>query len=308
MDGYARAKATFQPRTLPVPCGVSTHEQPVAQTNGGGVYYIDGAGVVRALRVGQQPQVIARFVQQADQYETWFTVNPDGTKVVAGILTFPQYDGLQPTQYCAAFSGIYYFDYEIFEGGAERTVTHRAGIGVNGSGSIWFPVTWRGGGPVIMDTQVGTPLTWWPGGGLLSADDTGPLNPVLGGQFCFSASITPAGLIPCTVTPPDTLVTVHDSSGNLIWKTSLDNENAITVHLSSDGQSITDGTKVERRSTGLVAMPAGFQVEGWLDNNTVMGRPLLADNTPGDLSWINLSDPTAVHDLGFKGDFVGTIG
>jgi hypothetical protein len=306
MDGYARAKATFQPRTLPVPCGISTYEQPVAQTNGGGVYYIDGAGVVRALRVGQQPQVIARFVQQADQYETWFAVNPDGTRVVAGIVTFPPYDGLQPTQYCNAFSGIYYFDYEVFSGGAERTVTHTAATGLNG-GSIWFPVTWRGGSLVVIKDQVLVAYAVWPGGVLAPADDTGPLNPALGGEFCLSASITPAGLIPCTVSP-STQVTVQDSSGNLIWKTSLDTVNAITVHLSSDGQSITDGTKVERRASGLVAMPAGFQVEGWLDNNTVMGRPLLADNTPGDLSWINLSDPTAVHDLGFKGDFVGTIG
>jgi hypothetical protein len=55
-------------------------------------------------------------------------------------------------------------------------------------------------------------------------------------------------------------------------------------------------------------MPAGFNVEGWLDDNTVVGRQFIGNTADqGNLSWISLSTPSAIHDLGFKGDFVGTL-
>ncbi len=55
-------------------------------------------------------------------------------------------------------------------------------------------------------------------------------------------------------------------------------------------------------------MPNGFRVEGWLDKNTVVGRMVIDDANEGNLVWVSLDDPTSVHDLGFKGDFVATLG
>jgi len=60
---------------------------------------------------------------------------------------------------------------------------------------------------------------------------------------------------------------------------------------------------VQMHSGGLVNLPQMFLAEGWLDSNTVIGR----SGGDGNLSWISLGDPTNVHDLGFKGDFVATI-
>ena len=303
LDGYARAKASFQPRLLPKPCGISAEQQLAAQVVNQAVYYIDGQGVVRVLKVGQQPQVIATFIQPPDQYQTWFAVSPDGSQTVAGIITYPP---SSTTPYCAQFQGIFYFDYELFSGGAEHTLVHSAGMGTNGGPQIQLPVTWRDGKAVIIGTGLSTPVQGWPSGVLVEADSSDHWGGYLGGQFCLSASITTAGLIPCS-SSYNTHITVHQTDGTLVWTTSLDTVDALKVHLSPDGQSITDGTKVETRASGLVAMPPGFLVEGWLDNNRVVGRPVNGTGE-GDLSWISLADPATVHDLGFKGDFVGTLG
>ncbi len=56
-----------------------TPQQGLAQVVGSGVYYIDRAGTVRVLRVGSQPQVVARFPLQPAQEDVWFAVSPDGS-------------------------------------------------------------------------------------------------------------------------------------------------------------------------------------------------------------------------------------
>jgi hypothetical protein len=82
----------------------------------------------------------------------------------------------------------------------------------------------------------------------------------------------------------------------------------MSLYLAPDGQAISDGIHVETRLGGMVVMPKGFRVEGWLDKDTVVGRPVVDDANEGNLAWVSLSDPTTVHDLGFKGDFVSRVG
>ena len=142
----------------------------------------------------------------------------------------------------------------------------------------------------------------WPGGPLYVIGDSGKKTTRLGGSDCDSASITSTGLIPCI--SGTGVVSVRDTTGKLLWTTGGDSIDALSLFISPDGQAFSDGNEVETRAGGLVAMPSGFQIEGWLDSNTVVGRPAWED---GDLSWISLGDPTKVHDLGFKGDFVATL-
>src|SRR5256885_1927459 len=59
LDGKARATATFQPRVGPVIPDAYTPLQGVAQVVGSGVYYIDGAGVVRVLTAAGGPRLAA---------------------------------------------------------------------------------------------------------------------------------------------------------------------------------------------------------------------------------------------------------
>ncbi len=145
----------------------------------------------------------------------------------------------------------------------------------------------------------------WPGGPLYVIDDSGKQTQQLGGSDCYPASMTPTGFIPCI---SGTSVTVRDQSGSVRWTTHVADFSALSLYLAPDGQAISDGLRVETHLGGMVAMPNRFRVEGWLDKNTVVGRMVIDDANEGNLVWVSLDDPTSVHDLGFKGDFVATLG
>lgn len=307
LDGYARAKASFQPRVGPVIPDAYTPLQGVAQVAGSGVYYIDRAGTVRGLRVGSQPQIVARFPLQPAQEDVWFAVSPDGSRVLAGILTFPALGPIIPGTSWNTLIGSTKFDLETASaGGQTKTLVHlEAPQGANGP-TATFPVGWTPAGSVAMLPEYLTSQNSWPGGPLYVINDSGKKTQQLGGSDCYSASITSSGFIPCT-TATTSAVTVRDRAGKVIWTTHMDGSGAWYVKVSADGQAILNDSQVETRATGMVRMPPGFRVQGWLDTNTVMGRVQQQNGDEGDLLWISLADPTKVHDLGFKGDFVAAI-
>jgi hypothetical protein len=166
-----------------------------------------------------------------------------------------------------------------------------------------FPVGWISTGPIGMNPVTLVSQNGWSGGPLqvLTLDTGGVRGTAVGGPDCNSAATTPGGLIPCISS--DHVVSVRDSLGAILWTTHVAGLMATSLYLSPDGQAISDGTQVETRTGGLVPMPQGFRVQGWLDGNTVAG----SSSGDGNLSWISLGDPTQVHDLGFKGDFVATL-
>ena len=290
LDGYARAKSTFQPRKNP-----GAILQSTAQVVGSGVYYIDGKGTVRVLRAHTAPVVVATFpLAPGRQYDIWFAVSPDGSRVLAGILTFPL---AQPT---------WKFDLEsATSGGTSKVLVHSEFAYGGNEPTTTFPVGWSSTRPVAM---VGAPLTtqnFWPGGPLYVIDDSGRKARQLGGSDCNSDKIASSGLIPCTSGLGR--VTVRDQGGKIVWTTHVDGGYAPRLFISPDGQAISDDAQVEKRIGGMVPMPSGFRVEGWLDKNTVVGRVQQQNGESGNLLWISLSHPSAIHDLGFKGDFVATL-
>jgi hypothetical protein len=317
LDGVARATATFQPRVGPAVPDAYIPLQDVAQVVGTGVYYIDGAGTVRVLRVGSQPQVVARFPIQASQEDVWFAVSPDGSRVIAGILTLPALGPNVPGTGWPTLVGPWKFDLETAaNGGSPQTLVHfetpyEPGDPNHGLAPT-FPVGWTSAGPIAMlPTNVSSQNAWF-GGPLYVLDAAGSKIQQIGGADCSGASITTAGLIPCMISSSNN-VTVRSATGSVIWATRVDNFSALSLHISPDGQGISDIHQVERRDSGMVPMPTGFRVEGWLNNNTVFGRVTSDPNTvggpnEGNLLWISLGSPATIHDLGFKGDFVATLG
>ena len=315
MDGYARAKATFTPRQRPYIGNAAVPLQPVAQVAGSTVYYIDGYGTVRSLRAGGQPQTLASFSTQPVQYESWFAVAPDGSSVMAGVLQFPAL-GTAPSP-CEGLTcmpplvGPWSYKLMLSISGGAPVVLQHSGSNVApdmapGGWPVTFPVAWVAAGPVAMvPVSIGTQNAWW-GGPLYLLDANGKHVRQLGGADCDSDIVVSGQFIPCT--SGQYSVTIRELSGNVLWSSHVEGFNALSLRLSPDGQGMTDGTKVETRAAGLVAMPQGFQVEGWLDNNTVVGYVLSSDGlSRGNLSWISLSDPSTLHDLGFKGDFIGML-
>lgn len=88
-DGYGRARATFVPRHIELTgcCGGPILE-PEAYVAGGAVYCIDGKGVVRRLTLSGLAQVVATFAITSSHQEVSFAVSPDGSKLMAAILSF----------------------------------------------------------------------------------------------------------------------------------------------------------------------------------------------------------------------------
>jgi hypothetical protein len=310
LDGNARATADFQPRVGPVIPDEYTPLQSVAHVIGSAVYYIDGGGTVRVLRVGSQPQVVARFPLQPAQEDTWFAVSPDGSRILAGILTFPALGPIIAGTSWHSLVGPTKFDLETANaGGQATTLAHwespiRFPRGSTGPNAI-FPVGWTSAGSVAMLPEYLTSQNIWPGGPLYLIDDSGKQTKQLGGSDCYSATMTAGGLIPCI---SGQSITVRDQAGSVIWAAHVDSFSALSLYLAPDGQAISDGYHVETHMGGMVAMPKDFRVEGWLDKDTVVGRPVTDVANEGNLAWIRLSDPTTIHDLGFKGDFVSTVG
>jgi hypothetical protein len=296
LDGYARAKATFLPRKLP-PIGHSVVMlQAPAVVAGSGVYYLDGNGAVRVLRVNSAPRVVATFSQQGHTYETWFAVSADGSSIVAGVVTFDSV-------------GSYFSLYTAKAGGSPTQTVNAEAVGPpDAMVQVPFPVGWISSGAVAMNPDSLTTQMAWFGGPLqvLTFGPGGVQGSSVGGPDCRSASITPTGLIPCISS--NEVVSVRDAAGKLIWTTQVPGVNALSLYLSPDGQAISDGQRVESHVGGAVQMPQGFRVEGWLDSNTIIGAVTPPGGSgEGNLSWISLGDPSTVHDLGFKGDFVNTL-
>jgi hypothetical protein len=315
LDGIARAKATFQPRVVPIVPDAYVPLQGVAQVAGSSVFYIDGAGTVRVLHIGSQPQIVARFPQQAAQEDNWFAVSTDGSRVLAGVFTFPALGPVAPNTSWNTMIGPSKFDLEAAPAGGKTTVLIHWSTNVRfpeGASGPLFPVGWTAAGPLVM---AGAPLSSqnaWPGGPLYVIDAAGRTTTLVGGAGCTSASMTSSRFIPCI---SGQVVTVRDQNGTVIWTTHVDAFSAASLFVSPDGQAISDGNKVERRVGGMVALPvrasgppSEFRVEGWLDNHTIVGRIVIDDVSEGDIAWIDINYPTVVHDLGFKGDFVATLG
>jgi len=235
-------------------------------------------------------------------------VSPTGSNIVAGVLTFDA-------------TNSYFSLYTALGGGSPTQTVNAESVGPPDQMiNLPFPIGWIAAGPVAMYPSRLTTQNAWLGGTLqvLTFTPGGVQGTAVGGADCQSASITPSGLIPCISS--NGVVSVRDTTGKVIWTTQVVGFNALLLLLSPDGQAIPDVNRassdggatwymvIETRARGDIQMPKGFRVEGWLDSNTVIGAvtpPGSGDE--GNLAWVSLDEPTTVHDLGFKGNFVATL-
>ena len=309
LNGSRVAAATFQPRKKPYVGFAGVPLQAVATVVRAGVYYIDGYGTVRVLNPHAPAKVVASFPQQPEQFETWFAVSPDGARLLAGVYTFPAIGPPASDSPFLTLVGPSKFDLESSPaGGQAKTLLHFESHA--GDAETWkptFPIGWTAAGPVAMiPYSIATQNAWW-GGPLYVIDDAGARTTRIGGSDCDSAAITPTGFIPCTIGGGP--LTIRDAGGDILWTANeVQGYNALGQYVAPDGQAISDGDVVETRASGVVQMPQGFRVEGWLSSTAVIGR--FVNGTSGEmgnLTWIKLNDPGTRHDLGLSADFVGTL-
>ena len=308
LDGTVTARATFQPRQSPYVGNVAVMLQNEAQVGRAGVYYADGNGVVRLLEPSGKVTVVATFPMTPVQHELWYAVSPDGSRLLAGVLTMPD---VVPAEPFPTLSGTWKFDLvSATAGGASTVLQHvESAVGPDSpQGSPLkpiFPIGWTQAGPVAM---VGAPLATqnlWTGGPLYTIDATGRAATRIGGDDATSAAILPTGILPA-VTAQGARVTVRDSAGNVLWTPAVDGYNALSLKLSPAGDAITDGHHAVTRE-GPFRLPADYFAAGWVDATTVVGASN-QNGVAGDLTYLSSGDSAVtIHHLGVSGAFVGVV-
>ena len=311
LDGYARAKAKFQPRKAPFMGNAAVILQREAQVGGAGVYYVDGNGVVRLLKSSGQADTVATFPMTPEQHEIWYAVSGDGSHLLAGVLTAPAIGPKPPDMPWPTLVGNWKFDLEsATAGGGTSILRHvesadypdRPDLAATKVWQTTFPVGWTQAGPVAM---VGASLATqnsWGGGPLYAINGAGQPVTRIGGADCTSAHVLPSGIVACvTGLAGSSTVSIRNSSGQVIWEPPVDGFTALQLNMTPDAGAITDGHHVATHTKTFV-VPDGFQAQGWLDAETVVGR-----QGNDYLAYIRVDSPTTVHNLGFKGDFVGAL-
>lgn len=329
-DGYAHVEATFTPRRVP---DITANDsalpmlQPEAVVAAGAVYVIDGGGVIcRIDRYGASQQVTTFPITSANQVVS-FAVSPDGTQLMAVVLTYPTYSpGALPYQ--PTVSGSWELDIEIATaGGSAKVVRHLERdpstpfylsnivmAGWDASGPIGVVGSYEGltGGPPNIDGDR------WPGdlgvhAARIGRDGTigatlGPNGSTIEPNGCGLVSLGPNGAVLCEsggglgIKPQ---VYVGASGGQILWSSPSSIFASGGVALSPDGSHLAMDGWLVGNDGSTVALPKNFNSRGWLDNQTLIG--LVTNSATSSIGVIHASAPGVIENWGFSGQFVGVL-
>lgn len=293
-DGFARARQSFTPRSVPkLPAGGTPLLPPPAVTAGDAAYYADGAGVVRRLQPDGSVSQVADFATAAQQ-ELWFAVSPDGKQVEASILTVP------------AAGGTWSLDLEVAAlGGQPRKLRHDD-LGA-GTPAPTLVVGWDLGGPLAtLSTKLsgGQADGGWHlhGSALVHLDAQGSPGPPVGGASCKPWSSAPDGSVLCSGSPP----TVRDPAGNVLWTLPTGSYNLFGRALAPDAGHVAADSILVAADGWADKLAFGFVPEAWVDRTHLVGQVQDAAGK-GDLDYVNADDALRGHNLGFVAVIVGGI-
>ena len=308
LDGYARAKTTFNPMPLPY-VGCAGALIPIsAEVAAGKVFFSDAQGVVRSLSVTGQLKQVATFPMTSTQQMLSFAVSPDGSRLMAAVFTIPPKPASGDP--CGAPSATFApgsFTLDVYSapaGGSSQLLYHQvlatsatqpfnvmAFIGWDRVGPVGtYPTEWatQGGGPhhysgipVRIDASTGKVLK------PVASSDCLVWDMAASADFLCIASGGPS------VRRPD---------GSQIWGVS--NASFFLAYLSPDEQRIAgfgSSADVFGRDGSDIKLPS-FALGGWLDSATMIGGGF-----NGNLDYVSTSSPGTVVDIGFKGLFIATV-
>ena len=315
LDGVARATATFQP-VLPPPIGcLGTWLPPAAYVAAGMVFFADGNGMVRRLATsGGQAQAVTTFPISSQQILS-FAVSPDGSKLLASVLTVPRMTSTDAA--CTGAANIYTgnFGLDVFSaqaGGSPLLLYHQdvpvgaprqypcilelAGWDQLGPVGVYPACLGPGGGPV---RYPGTVVR-------VDAANGRVVNQVADPQTCVVQDIALNGDFVCDPPGVTADAIVRRPDGSEIWRFAAHpNAGYYYAFLSPDEQHVLargfDAEVLGRDGTDL-KLPQSLFFNGWLGSSAV-----ITNLSNGNLAYATLQSPLTVTDLGFKGSFVGTV-
>lgn len=314
-DGYAKAKQTFKPRSLPFIGNAGAVMQPEARVAAGAVFYIDGNGVVRRLSLDGTVAQVASIPFGQPQQEVSFAVSPDGKRVVASVLTLPAKNpnaqmGGDPPYVAGSHAFIELFAAEF--GGPARSLV-RTDLGTfSNSSQILRVVGWDGGGPLVtlqqsLGTQQGSLGNWFEGMQLAHLDATGHPGPAFTPVDCMPWQELGDASVLCSSGGFGN-VTLIDAGGKTL--SAFPGVSGPFLTLSPDKAWLAYLGGAQNRSGNRVKLPDRFFPEGWLDATTIVGYQDLnygSGATVGNMALVRLADPSRIDDLGFTGVLAGIL-
>lgn len=315
-NGYAVARASFAPRSVPQQFDAATVMQPEAYVAAGAVYYADGSGIVRRLDPTGKVTSVATFPLTSAEQELSFSVSPDGSQLMAARLTFPKLVGTPPPTPTGSWS------LDIMRaaaGGATTQVQHwQAGPtsypGSAGGFTTIFVVGWDSGGPIgLIGANFGTQQGQFDGqrffgGRLAYLDATGHVGATIGGADCSPFAPPTAGHVICANNSGQSIsVSVRGVDGHEIWSGQAPNPPSGFgggFVLSPDGQRLAmDGEVLTLASGATVSLPSSFTPGTWLGTTDLIGT------TQGgqSVAVVHLFAPSSLEDWRFSGQIIGDL-
>lgn len=314
--GTIHASHAIRPRAVPCIGPAVPLLQPPAQTAAGAVYYADGDGTVHRLTPAGADSVVTRFPVDDPQAELSFAVSPDGSHLMASIVTYPP--RITPP---AGGSPVCYVGDRVHlavlraDAGGPATVARQTDL-IGGSGVIQM-VGWDATGPIgtvntLLGTQQPLPEVWH--GAAAHLNPSGQPGAVIGGADCRAQAIAANGAVACEG-GGYTSVSVRDASGKVVIQVPPPSSGYLGLPvLRPDGAAVAmalpdqaaAGATLYRQDGGTVRLP-GLQPVGWLDATTLVMVDNQSVDFLGAMSAVHLEQPDRAVGLGFKGTWVGVV-
>jgi hypothetical protein len=290
----------------------------------GAVFYADGHGVVRRLGRDGSVTTVATFPATGSQQELSFAVSPDGRQLMASVLTAPPVHVPPPTTVeDPVFADNGHWSLELFtaDAGQPAVSTFKRDLG----GQFPRPtviVGWDAGGPLAtintqLATQQQTTSLRFAGDSLVHVGPDGThLDQVAGG--CRPLDEAEDGSVLCLAGAVPGRYEIRRSSGELVWQQAAPDQPAGYPYVSPDGAHVAfENHVIGRDGRSLTLGPAAaagqgiprgaILAQGWLDDHTVVGALVQADNSAGKLGLVDLASPGQVRQLPQDGQFVAAL-
>jgi len=275
------------------------------------VYFVDGTGTVRRLRVGAgPPTTVATFPLTSDQQSLAFAVSPDGGRLMATVLTVPSPAGGASVQGPSPAAPPWHVDVEVATAGGPTTTVRSIDVPATDPGTsprVLRMAGWDQTGPLALPDGVSAEQRDGTGGLWLGhpahLDSRGIPGPLPGGPRCGASFETGDGDLLCDDVA-DGIVMLRRPDGTDIHEFAGTGPGA---RLSPDGARLAytrpgGGGAVQAWDGTVVDLAPGFTPTGWLD-----AADLIGTDRSGDLAALSLASPSHTESLGFVGAFVGVL-
>jgi hypothetical protein len=322
IDGFAVARATFAPRHVPVIPMAGPVLYPEAYPAAGGVYFIDGSGVVRRLDPSGSTRKVTTFPLTSPQQGASFAVSPDGKQLIAAVLTYPTVVPAPTTSAGQApavpstTSGSWSLDLELAtDSGAAAVVHHWQGgtgfrnlaiVGWDATGPLGMIDGYNGAQQALFEGQR------WAGGHIVRLGLDGSVGAAPLSTDCTPIALGDGDRLVCLLPGAGAhtgLLQVASLDGQVLWTAIQPTQNIPGqpggFTLSPDGTRIAmDGVLVPQHGVN-VSLPDSFMTRGWLNADTLIG--MIQGTEPMKIGILRLSAASSVENWGFSGQFVGIL-